>query len=73
VYDTISGTLINSFAHPGMALNVDASPDHRHFAVGCADHNVMLWDMGMQRHIQSFDQHSDSVWCVGYDKQDSTG
>lgn len=73
VYDTISGTLINSFAHAGMALSVDTSPDHRHFAVGCADQNVVLWDMGMQRHVHIFDQHTDQVWCVAFDKSDSTG
>ena len=73
VYDTISGTLVNSFAHAGMALSVDASPDHRHFAVGCADQNVVLWDMGMQRQVQSFDQHTDQVWNISYDKSDSKG
>jgi WD repeat-containing protein 61 len=73
VYDTVSGSLINTFAHSGMALSVDTSPDHRHFAVGCADHSVVLWDMGMQRYVQSFDQHSDQVWCVAFDKNGSTG
>ena len=72
-YDTLSGTLINSFSHAGMALSVDASPDQRHFVVGCADHSVVLWDMGMQRSVQSYDQHTDQVWCVKYDKSDSTG
>ena len=73
VYDTISGSLVNSFSHAGMALSVDVSPDHRHFAVGCADHKVVLWDMGMQRFVQEFDQHADQVWCIGFDKSDSTG
>ena len=50
-----------------------ASPDHRHFAVGCADQNVVLWDMGMQRHVQNFDQHTDQVWNISFDKNDSTG
>jgi WD repeat-containing protein 61 len=73
VYDTISGSLINSFSHAGMALSVDASPNYRHFAVGCADHNVVLWDLGMQRRLQSFDQHTDQVWCVGFDKKLESG
>lgn len=73
VYDSISGTLINSFTHSGMALSVDTSPDHRHFVVGCADNNVVLWDMGMQRYVQNFDSHNDQVWSVAFDKNDSTG
>ena len=73
VHDTISGSLINSFSHAGMTLSVDVSPDHRHFAVGCADQKVALWDMGMQRFVQEFDQHSDQVWCISYDKNDNTG
>jgi WD repeat-containing protein 61 len=70
VYDTTSGTLVNSFSQSGMAMSVDTSPDHRHFVVGCADHNVTLWDLGMQRYVQNFDNHTDQVWCVGYDKTD---
>jgi WD repeat-containing protein 61 len=70
VWDTLSGTLVNSFSHAGMALTVDASPDHRHFVVGCADHNVVLWDMGMQRSVQQYDQHADQVWNVAFDKAD---
>ena len=70
VWDTLSGTLVNSFSHAGMALTVDASPDHRHFVVGCADHNVVLWDMGMQRSVQQYDQHADQVWNVAFDAAD---
>jgi WD repeat-containing protein 61 len=72
VYDTVSGTLINSFSQSGMALSVDTSPDRRHFVVGCADHNVTLWDLGMQRLVQSYDNHTDQVWSVAYDKSSST-
>jgi WD repeat-containing protein 61 len=73
VYDTVSGSLINSFSQSGMALSVDASPDHRHFVVGCADHNVTLWDLGMQRFVQNYDNHSDQVWCVKFDGSDASG
>ena len=72
VYDTVSGTLVNSFSHAGMALTVDACPDHRHFVVGCADHNVVLWDMGMQQAVQHYDQHTDQVWCVNFEKQENS-
>jgi len=51
VFDTVSGASVGTFSHAGMALCVDASPDHRHFVVGGSDHSVFLWDLGMQRLI----------------------
>ena len=56
-----------------MCLSVDTSPDHRHFVVGCSDSKVLLWDLGMQKFIRSYDQHKDQVWGVSYNKQDSVG
>ncbi len=74
VCDIRTGQIINSFSHAGIALSVDASPNQRHFAVGCADHSVYLWDLGMQKCLQRFDgAHSDRVGVVSYDKSDSTG
>ncbi len=73
IYDTVSGNVVNSFSQTGMAFSVDTSPDHRHFAVGCADHSVSLWDLGMQRRIHSFEQHKDQVWGVCFDKSDASG
>ena len=73
VYDTVSGAVVNSFSQTGMAFSVDTSSDHRHFAVACADHTVALWDLGMQRIVNSYDQHSDQVWSVCFDKSDSSG
>ena len=46
---------------------------HHTWSVGCADQKVALWDMGMQRFVQEFDQHTDQVWCISYDKSDNTG
>ena len=67
VFDTRSGTPINSFSHAGMALSVDVSPDLKHFAVGCSNHTVAIWDIGMQRMFQSLNaQHTDPVWSVSY-------
>lgn len=73
VFDTLSGTAVNSFSHRGMALSVDASPDGRHFVVGCADHSVYLWDLGMQRRVQSYEQHGNQVWGVSFKKSEATG
>ncbi|KAJ1425456.1 WD40-repeat-containing domain protein [Ochromonadaceae sp. CCMP2298] len=73
VYDVRSGSLINSFSHGGMAFSVDASPDHRHFAVGCADYSVSLWDLGMQKRVSKFSTHTDQVWGVSFDKSDPSG
>lgn len=73
VYDVRSGALVSSFSHSGMAYSVDASPDFRHFAVGCADYTVSVWDLGMQRRVQKFDLHADQVWGVSYDRSDHTG
>ena len=68
IYDAITGSVVNSFSHGGMCFCVDASPDLRHFIVGCADHSVATWDIGMQRQQHSFDsQHTDQVWGVSYD------
>ncbi len=66
VYDTNSGTIINSFSHRGMVFSVDTAPDGRTFAAGCADHSVYLWDLGMQKRIQSFEQHTNQVWDVSF-------
>lgn len=73
VYDVRSGAMVSSFSHSGMAYSVDASPDFRHFAVGCADYTVSVWDLGMQRRVQKFDLHADQVWGVSYDRSDHTG
>ena len=71
VYDTISGTVINNFSHKGMCFSIDTAPDGRHFVVGCADSSVCLWDIGMQRKVQSFEQHSHIVWGVAYKKNNT--
>lgn len=73
VYDTTSGTLINTFSHKGMCFSVDTAPDGRHFAVGCADSSVYLWDLGMQRKVQAFEQHTNIVWGVSYNKNSHNG
>lgn len=73
IYDMISGSVVNTFSQTGMAFSVDTSPDHRHFAVACADHSVSVWDLGMQRKIHSYEQHTDQVWCVSFNQEDSLG
>jgi WD repeat-containing protein 61 len=70
VYDTLSGTAVNSFSHAGMALSVDPSQDHRHFCVGTSDGSVALWDLGMQRCEHTYHSHGDQVWGVAYDVKD---
>jgi WD repeat-containing protein 61 len=67
VFDARTHTPINSFSHSGMALCLDTSPDDRHFLVGCANHSISYWDLGMQSCVQSFDsQHSEQVWGVSF-------
>lgn len=73
VFDTKSGTVVNSFSHAGLAFSVDVSPDHRHFCVGSSDHVVSLWDLGMQRCETTFHCHSDQVWGVAFDPKDPNG
>jgi WD repeat-containing protein 61 len=73
VYDTVSGAIVNSFSQTGMAYSVDVSADFRSFVVGCADHSVSVWDLGMQRRVHSFEQHNDQVWGVRYDRSDASG
>lgn len=73
VYDAVSGAVVNTFSHSGMCLSVDSSSDYRHFAVGCANHSVAVWDLGMQRCIHTFDSHADQVWGVKFDDTDTTG
>lgn len=69
VFDTRSNIPINTFSHSGMALCLDTSVDNRHFIVGCANHNISYWDLGMQRCIQTFDtQHSEQVWGVSFNE-----
>lgn len=69
VFDSRTHTPINSFSHSGMALCLDTSPDDRHFLVGCANHSISYWDLGMQTCIQSFDsQHSEQVWGVSFNE-----
>lgn len=67
VFDTRSNIPINTFSHSGMALCLDTSIDNRHFIVGCANHNISYWDLGMQRCVQTFDtQHTEQVWGVSF-------
>ena len=74
VMDVSSGTIVNSFAQSGIALSVSPSMDQRHFVVGCSNHTVYLWDLGMQRYQQQFNsQHSDQVWGVSFNKSDPLG
>jgi len=68
VYDTSSGSIVHSFSQPGMCYSVDTSSDLRHFVVGCADHSVSYWDLGMQRRVSGYDSHRDQVWGVSFDK-----
>ena len=66
-FDARTATPINSFAHAGMALCLDVSADHKHFAVGCSNHAVSIWDIGMQRNVHLFDsQHSEPVFGVSF-------
>lgn len=68
VYDSVSGRVINSFSHTGLALTVDGcSPDRRQFVVGTSDHKVYVWDMGCQQCLQVIENaHKDPVWGVSY-------
>ena len=71
IFDTHSGTIVASFSQSGMALTLDTSPNHRHFAVGCSDHKVQYWDLGMRECMHTFDsQHTDQVWDISFN---STG
>jgi WD repeat-containing protein 61 len=67
VFDRRSNRYVNHFSHNGLALSVDTSPAGRHFVVGCSDNTVTLWDIGMQRSLQTYSTHSDQVWNVRYD------
>jgi WD repeat-containing protein 61 len=68
-FDVRSGLAINSFSHSGMALSLDISPDRRHFVVGCSDHVVAYWDLGMQRCVNKYDSpHTQEVWGVAFDE-----
>ena len=52
-----------------MALSVDISSDKRHFVVGCSDHVVSYWDLGMQRCVQKFDTpHKDCILGVKFNE-----
>jgi WD repeat-containing protein 61 len=65
IFDLTQKVAVSSFSHGGMVLSVDVSPNNRHFVSSCSNHSVHLWDIGMQRCLQSFDtQHTDQVWGV---------
>jgi WD repeat-containing protein 61 len=67
LHDLRSKNKIFSFSHKSAAFSIDASPDSRHFVVGCQDGSVSLWDMGVMAEAKKFEGHSASAWCVGYD------
>jgi len=70
VHDVQSNAVISSFSHQAMALCLDTSPDDRRFLVGCADHSVTLWDLGMQKSVAKLSaQHTDQIWGVKFDKK----
>jgi len=68
-----NAAVVKSFACGSMCLSLDVSPDGRHFTVGCADGNVSLWDLGMQRREVVYSSHTDQVWCVAYDRTNAEG
>lgn len=69
VFDARAKSPINAFSHSGMALSLDSSVDHRHFVVGCANHTVCYWDLGMQRCVQTFESsHTEQVWGVAFNE-----
>lgn len=70
VYDARSGSLVDSFSHASMVLNVTASSDQRHFVTGCGDGQVYYWDLGMKKCEQRFQAHRDIVWGVLFDPSD---
>ncbi len=69
LYDVRVGQPIFTFSHKAPAYSVDASPNLRHFVVGCQDGSVSMWDIGGLREVRKYDSHRDSVWCVQYDKR----
>ena len=69
IYDLNHPVAVNSFSHSGMVLCLDTSPNNRLFVSSCSNHSVHLWDIGMQRSLQSFDtQHCDQVWGVCFNE-----
>lgn len=73
IFDIRSGSLIHAFSHEAMALSVDCSSNGRNFAVGCANGQLSLWDLGMRQRTHKLDAHSDALWSVQFDPSDSTG
>ncbi len=77
IFDLRRGSMgtaaVKSYSMGSKALCVDASPDGRHFCVGTANGNVLLWDLGMQRRECVYNGHSDQVWAVAYDRTDRQG
>lgn len=69
IFDARVKSPLNAFSHSGMALTLDTSADHRHFVVGCANHAVCYWDLGMQRCVQTFESsHTEQVWGVAFNE-----
>jgi WD repeat-containing protein 61 len=68
IFDVRSRNLVQAFSHESMAFAVDVSPDGRRFLVGCSSGQVSLWDLGMQRRQEKYDDHNDIVWSVQFDK-----
>jgi len=65
IYDTVSGKVITSYSHSGMALSVASCVDQKHFLVGCSDSKVLQWDIGSTGLIHTYDAvHSEPVWSV---------
>lgn len=67
LFDISSPVPVNSFSHTGMVFSLDLSPDNRRFISCCSNHSVHVWDIGIQRCMQSFEtQHSDQVWGIHF-------
>jgi WD40 repeat protein len=62
LYDVRNGQCIFGFSHKTPTFCVDASPDQRHFVVGCQDGSVSLWDLGCMSEIKKYDWRRDSVY-----------
>lgn len=70
IYDTVSGKIITSYSHSGLAFSVAACADQKHFVVGCSDAKVIQWDIGSTSAVHTYDTcHSEPVCSVSTNKE----
>jgi WD40 repeat protein/serine/threonine protein kinase len=62
IYETASGTLLNTIQVPGIPLGGVFSPDNQYLLTGGRDNILRLWDVNTGELVREFVGHTNTIW-----------